>query len=98
MIQLLPILAGALLLTSGKTNPPKKGTSGYGVVSQQDMQMVQHDLQWLGYYVGPMHGRFDETTSRAVRSFQDDHGIEPADGLPGPETLKVLDLAVAGSC
>lgn len=100
MTPLLPLFAvvGLLALTKSNTGPPTvKGTSGFGAMSQQDMQMVQHDLTWLGYYVGPMHGRFDEATSRAVRSFQEEHGIAPADGLPGRATLEALEYAVAST-
>lgn len=108
MAPILPILAiGTLLLVSknrsntnpstksGSTIPGPKGTSGFGIMSQQDMQMVQHDLAWLGYFHGTMHGRYDESTANAIESFQDDHGIEPADGLPGPETLEMLDSVIS---
>jgi len=111
MTPLIPLaLLGAILFASknvpsdrernvfslgAQSVPPGQGTSGYATISQQDMQMVQHDLTWLGYFHGPMHGQYDEATAHAVGSFQDDHGLVPADGLPGPETLEMLESIVA---
>lgn len=73
------------------TIPTGKGTSGFANMSQQDMQMVQYDLGWLGYLPGPYHGHYDAATADAIQSFQDDHGLHPADGLPGPDTLETLE-------
>ncbi len=79
------------VLGAGQTIPAGLGTSGFASISQQDMQMIQHDLAWLGYFHGPMHGTYDEATASALESFQEDHGLHPADGLPGRETLETLE-------
>lgn len=51
------------------------------------------DLQSLlnssGYYQGPVSGKYDSMTSRAVRHFQSDHQLK-ADGVVGPQTWQAL--------
>ena len=102
----LVLLGGAIILSknarsrtnrdqqnvgTGQTVSSAKGTSGFGDMSQQDMQLLQYHLSWLGYFYGPLHGNYDEATAEAVRGFQDANGLQPVDGLPGPATLEMLD-------
>lgn len=53
-----------------------------------DVQEVQKMLESLGYDI-EVDGKFGVRTENAVRTFQQDNGII-ADGIVGPETLKVL--------
>jgi len=106
---LLPLilLGGAIVLSKtnrpkqnvaskgGQTIPVGKDTSGFGNISKQEMQLIQYDLGWLGYLVGPFHGQYDADTAAAIESFQDDHGLHPVDGLPGTGTLEALEQVMS---
>ncbi len=104
MAVLLPLVlaGGALLLLGSKRNvsaPPSAGaqnSSGYPGLSAGDMQVIQYDLAWIGYYRGPLHGQYDAATKDAIISFQDDHGLIP-DGAPGRDTWELLDQMSAAA-
>lgn len=56
---------------------------------------LQRELLDLGYDLGAWgaDGDFGNATWDAVVSFQEDHGLTPVDGSPGPETRAAIDLA-----
>jgi peptidoglycan hydrolase-like protein with peptidoglycan-binding domain len=58
-----------------------------------DVREVQLQLQKLGFYRGPVHGRFDEATAGAVHRFQKSYGLRP-DGIVGPATRHALATAI----
>lgn len=62
----------------------KKGMSG------ADVTALQVKLNALGYECGTADGKFGKKTEAAVKAFQTDHGLT-ADGIAGPETLKLLN-------
>lgn len=110
MVVLPLVLAGGVLLWLGsKSNVNSKNTtypstwsaspkskSGYPGISRPDMQLIQYELAWLGYYHGGIHGIFDPDTKDAIIGFQNDHGLIP-DGLPGRDTWELLDLVSAAA-
>jgi peptidoglycan hydrolase-like protein with peptidoglycan-binding domain len=61
--------------------PPllRAGHSGAAV------SFVQRALGELGFYVGDVHGSYDDATERAVAAFQRGSGLSP-DGAVGPLT------------
>jgi len=108
MPSLLPALVAASLfllsegssdqVSSNENSSPDHcdgGTSGFGAFSREDMQALQYDLAWLGYYLESAYGTWNDATALALEGFQDDHGLSPVDGLPGPDTLKTLDSVIA---
>ncbi len=54
---------------------------------------VQRELVKLGYYKGPVNGVLDEETVKAIKAFQNDHGLK-VDGIPGRKTRRALKLAL----
>jgi peptidoglycan hydrolase-like protein with peptidoglycan-binding domain len=95
MVPLLPIIGLiALLGISSSPSGPKDNTAR---ISRADLQAVQYDLQYLGYlHLGyQLTGTYDDATHMAIRSFQDDHGIKPADGWPTKATRDTLDAVIA---
>jgi len=69
----------------------RKGSKGQAVTGLQAM------LLELGYDLGSwgVDGDFGKDTEAAVRSFQQEHGLE-ADGIAGPATFAALEKAVSG--
>ncbi|NPV27158.1 MAG: L,D-transpeptidase family protein [Firmicutes bacterium] len=61
-----------------------------------DIIGLQQGLKKLGYYTGPLNGKYDQQTVRAVRHFQRSHHL-PVTGLVGVKTwaalVKTYDLA-----
>jgi peptidoglycan hydrolase-like protein with peptidoglycan-binding domain len=55
-----------------------------------DVRTLQDALNALGFSVGDPDGIFGAFAERAVREFQLNTGL-PADGIVGPETVRVLD-------
>ncbi len=53
---------------------------------------MQNRLKFLGFYTGPVHGKFDQRTENAVRLFQYRFGLT-VDGAVGPITKNKLYLA-----
>lgn len=58
---------------------------------------LQRELLDLGYDLGTWgaDGDFGNSTWNAVVAFQEDHGLDPVDGVPGPETRAAIDLALS---
>jgi N-acetylmuramoyl-L-alanine amidase len=54
-----------------------------------DVYELQGRLKFLGYYTGPVDGKFRDRTYRAVRLFQYAFGID-VDGTVGPRTKRKL--------
>jgi len=50
---------------------------------------VQKDLAKLGFEPGPVDGQMGRQTKRAVKAFQQAHGLV-VDGIPGPMTKNAL--------
>lgn len=57
------------------------------------VQMLQMQLQTLGYYNGAIDGIFGAQTQQAVRAFQRDYGLVQ-DGVVGPNTWAALDNVI----
>lgn len=55
----------------------------------KEVSELQAALKLLGYYVGPVDGRYGETTAAAVAKFQTDSGLQ-SDGIAGPATWNRL--------
>ncbi len=51
---------------------------------------LQYTLYELGYYDGAIDGKYGQTTSDAVRSFQIENSLKPVDGIAGNTTLSRL--------
>jgi lytic murein transglycosylase len=66
---------------------------GERTLTVRELQEIQERLVKLGFDPGGTDGRVGSGTMRAVRKFQQQAGIEPADGYPG---LKVLSRLRAG--
>jgi N-acetylmuramoyl-L-alanine amidase len=64
----------------------KKGSSGGNVFD------LQGRLKFLGYYKGPISGKYGQQTQRSVRTFQSRFGLK-ADGVAGPVTIAKLRAA-----
>ena len=58
-----------------------------------DILDVQRDLKALGYYTGLLDGLRETNTIRAIKEFQDDHGLT-VDGLPGNNTQRAIAAAL----
>ncbi|MEB3198576.1 MAG: peptidoglycan-binding protein [Candidatus Sericytochromatia bacterium] len=74
-----PVRTGAMLL---------HGSRGEGV------RELQAALKALGFNAGDVDGVFGERTGMALRDFQVSHAL-PADGVAGPQTLKLLNAKLA---
>ena len=55
----------------------------------ETVEKLQHVLQRLGYFQGPVSGFFELQTLAAVKAFQRDHQLD-VDGHVGPRTLMLL--------
>ncbi|WRS26724.1 spore cortex-lytic enzyme [Oscillospiraceae bacterium MB08-C2-2] len=64
----------------------KQGSQG------NEVQEIQQRLSDWGYYSGQVDGIFGDQTAKAVRRFQQDHGLT-ADGVAGPKTLEQMGIA-----
>lgn len=53
------------------------------------IEKVQTALQQKGLYEGDIDGRLSEATMQAIRTFQEQHGIQPS-GVPSPYTRQAL--------
>lgn len=52
-----------------------------GNLGREEIQQVQRALNDAGYDVGPVTGRWDPETERALRDFQKDKGLDPTGRL-----------------
>lgn len=59
-------------------------------VLEADATQIQRDLAKLGFYKGPVNGKYGPMTRAAVRAFQKANGLSP-DGKYGKITDEVLD-------
>ncbi|WP_349409406.1 C40 family peptidase [Pseudalkalibacillus sp. SCS-8] len=55
----------------------------------QEVEMLQTELEKLGYYTYNLDGIFGPITEQAVEDFQADKGLT-TDGIAGPKTLEAL--------
>jgi hypothetical protein len=76
---------GAAKPAGGAPAPPK----------QLDMLTIQKTLEKHGFDPGIPDGEWGPNTQRAVRAFQQAHGLE-VDGVIGPNTMRALVKAAAG--
>lgn len=60
------------------------------LIRDGDVRAVQNRLKIFGFYQGVADGIYGPETARAVRAFQVDRGIRPADGIVGEDTWTVL--------
>jgi len=58
-----------------------------------DVKKLQQALDILGYYNGSIDGKYGSGTTKAVKSYQEDHDLQ-ADGYAGERTVK----SIFGSC
>jgi hypothetical protein len=65
-------------------------TLTYGM-SGSDVTALQTKLTAEGFYSGPITGFFGRLTQTAVKKYQSAHGISPANGVVGPQTLTALN-------
>lgn len=61
--------------------------------SEETIRAAQEALRQRGYYRGPIDGRLNETTQRALLAFQIDNGVLATGNLDG-RTAGLLDLRV----
>ena len=54
-----------------------------------EVEVLQRELETLGYRVGVIDGIYGPSTTKAVTAFQRAHGLT-ADGIVGPKTLQAL--------
>jgi peptidoglycan hydrolase-like protein with peptidoglycan-binding domain len=80
-----PSLAGAQTI-GGQTAPKADGAAALDLAS---VRKLEQQLAAAGFSPGPVDGRFDERTQRAVREYQRVKGLEPT-GLLDPETQASL--------
>ena len=67
----------------------RKGEEGTSVKN------LQYTLYELGYYDGPIDGKYGQTTADAVRAFQIQNHLTPVDGVAGSKTLSRLYSSAA---
>jgi len=65
----------------------KQGSKGDAVKG------LQNALKARGYHLGAVDGVFGSATTKAVKQFQSDFGLE-ADGIAGPKTWEALNVYV----
>ena len=97
LASLLCVIVSTSPVNKPLTPPAHPQNSGFSTLSMAQMQVIQDNLSWLGYYHGRIDGLFDQHVWLAVESFQEDHGLI-ADGLPGPDTRLLLEDVVSESC
>ena len=64
------------------------------VEAAQNATQIQKDLAKLGFYKGPINGKYGPMTRAAVRAFQKENGLAP-DGKYGKITDEVLDKQIS---
>lgn len=64
----------------------KKGATG------EPVRELQEALSDLGFYDGPVDGKFGDQTESAVKHLQHDFGLQ-VDGIVGPATWRIIDEA-----
>lgn len=72
----------------------QKTASVRAETSPQMVSMVQNGLARLGFYAGPVSGKFDETTARAIRAFETFNNY-PMTGKIEPGLIDMLMAAGA---
>lgn len=78
-------------ITQGAAN----GSGAQLTVSPANVRQVQQALNRLGYSAGPVNGRWDQATARAVLHFQQARGLEPTGNL-NRVTLSALGVSLGG--
>lgn len=63
---------------------------GYRLNNRNKVMRIQTALQKAGFYTGPIDGKNNKVTKRAVKKFQESKGLV-ADGVVGPRTRKALE-------
>lgn len=77
---------------AGTARPPLGDGNPSGLA---DVDKSQAWLDSLGYDPGPIDGVFGSKTEAATKRFQQEFGITPADGRPGPATRQAMEAAVS---
>ncbi|TWI59816.1 C40 family peptidase [Halalkalibacter nanhaiisediminis] len=78
--------------TTSSATPAQSNTVIRVGSTGQAVERLQQRLRDLGYFQGTVNGQFNETTSEAVRRFQQQQRIS-VDGIVGPQTWRALDSA-----
>ncbi|MFH1877687.1 MAG: peptidoglycan-binding domain-containing protein [Candidatus Omnitrophota bacterium] len=76
--------AGAPSKSSGNYTQSK--TAGKGMSSKD----IQRALRNAGYYDGAIDGKIGPKSKKAIKSFQQDHGLK-VDGVVGAQTMQALN-------
>jgi peptidoglycan hydrolase-like protein with peptidoglycan-binding domain len=80
-------------LNSDPTNPPRTMTASEILITA-----AQQQLKYSGLYNGPLDGKMSSETQRALRQFQQQHGLRQSGALDG-RTMTTLqgDIVEVGS-
>jgi peptidoglycan hydrolase-like protein with peptidoglycan-binding domain len=76
--------------SSTSTTLPAKPTLQEGSTDTANITILQQQLNAHGYDVGTPDGNFGPTTLAQVQKFQQDKGINPADGVVSQPTWNAL--------
>ncbi len=60
-----------------------------------NVKLIQSFLAKIGYYTGPVDGKFGPMTREAVIQFQKKYGLVP-DGVVGTATWRLFDIFLKG--
>lgn len=88
------VLAGSVLAAApalAQEDPAPKGQSQQVQLTPKLVEEIQHTLNKHGYAAGHVDGTWGEDTSKALKSFQEDHGLQ-ATGDVNVQTMKALKL------
>jgi 3D (Asp-Asp-Asp) domain-containing protein len=88
---LVGILAAAPLTTNAAGLGGETLQQG---MHNKEVKPLQHQLKDFNYYKDKIDGNYGPGTFKAVRAFQQDHGLN-ADGIAGPNTIDALKHAKA---
>lgn len=92
--QLAVQLERGVVLTARDTRRDDRAPSAFTIfTSEEAISAAQRELGANGYYQGPVDGRLDERTRRALLTFQIDHGILATGNLDG-RTAAELGLSL----
>lgn len=91
-----PVYGNVMIITPDPNAPTPAPVLKNGSEGDQ-VKLLQSRLQSLGYYSGQIDGQFGPGTQGAVRTFQQQHGLDD-DGVVGPDTSTMLYSDAAKPC
>ena len=87
-------------LNSSPTNPPGSAIHAPRIMTASEILITaaQQQLKYSGLYNGPLDGKMSSETQRALRQFQQQHGLRQSGALDG-RTMTTLqgDIVEVGS-